>query len=150
VESAPRKRRLMAEINVVPLIDVMLVLLVIFMATAPLLTQGVKVELPQASAEPLPVRTQKDQPPLILTIDAQGARYLNISRNVDAALDDAELAELIGAALQVDPDRDVLLRADELVPYGRVVEAMVLLQGSGAARLGFLTDPLPPGDRQRP
>jgi biopolymer transport protein TolR len=150
MESTPRKRRLMAEINVVPLIDVMLVLLVIFMATAPLLTQGVKVELPQASSEPLPVRSQKDQPPMILTIDARGARYLNIHRDVEQALEDAELEELVRAALQVDPDRDVLLRGDESVPYGQVMAAMVLLQHSGAVRVGFLTDPLPPDARPRP
>jgi biopolymer transport protein TolR len=143
MDSAPRKRRLMGEINVVPLIDVMLVLLVIFMATAPLLTQGVKVELPQAGAEPLPVRSQKDQPPLILSIDAQGQRFLNIGSSVDAALSDAQLLQAVRAAMGADPRRDVLIRADTSVAYGRVVAAMVILQNAGASKLGFLTDPLP-------
>jgi biopolymer transport protein TolR len=145
LEAAPRKRRLIGEINVVPLIDVMLVLLVIFMATAPLLTQGVKVELPKAGAEPLPVRSQKDQPPVILSIDSEGRQFLNTGR-ADAALKDAELLEAVQRALAADPARDVLVRADERVPYGRVVGAMVVLQNAGATRLGFLTDPLP----QRP
>ena len=143
MEGEPRKRRLIGEINVVPLIDVMLVLLVIFMATAPLLTQGVKVDLPKAGAEPLPVRSQKDQPPLILTVDRLGNRYLNIGSDAEQALDDAQLLELVRSALAADPDRDVLLRADTSVDYGRVVAAMVMLQQAGARKLGFLTDPLP-------
>ena len=143
MESGPRKRRLMGEINVVPLIDVMLVLLVIFMATAPLLTQGVKVELPQTGAEPMPVRNQKDQPPVILSIDGQGQRFLNTARKADAAMGDDELLQAVRDALAADPSRDVLVKADTHVPYGRVVGAMVILQSAGARKLGFLTDPLP-------
>jgi biopolymer transport protein TolR len=143
MDSAPRKRRLMGEINVVPLIDVMLVLLVIFMATAPLLTQGVKVELPQAGAEPLPVHSQKDLPPLILSIDSQGQRFLNLGTSADAALTDAQLLQAVRVAMTADPKRDVLIRADTHVAYGRVVAAMVILQNAGASKLGFLTDPLP-------
>lgn len=150
MESAPRKRRLIGEINVVPLIDVMLVLLVIFMATAPLLTQGVKVDLPKAAAEPLPVRSQKDQPPLILSIDRDGNRFLNVGRDPDAVLDDTALAAGVRAALAADADRDVLIRADERVAYGRVIGAMVLLQQAGASKLGFLTDPPPGGVPRRP
>jgi biopolymer transport protein TolR len=127
----------MGEINVVPLIDVMLVLLVIFMATAPLLTQGVKVELPQAGAEPLPVRSQKDQPPLILTIDAEGQRFLNIGSSVDAALSDAQLLQAVRSAMSTDAHRDV-------------VAAMVILQNAGASKLGFLTDPLPQKSPSQP
>jgi biopolymer transport protein TolR len=133
----------MGEINVVPLIDVMLVLLVIFMATAPLLTQGVKVELPKAGAEPLPVRTQKDQPPVILSIDHEGQLFLNLGRKSEVALTDDELLQAVQDALVADPLRDVLVRADTRVPYGRVVGAMVVLQTAGATKLGFLTDPLP-------
>jgi biopolymer transport protein TolR len=139
---APRKRRLIGEINVVPMIDVMLVLLVIFMATAPLLTQGVKVELPQTSAKALP-QSQTREPPVILTIDRNGQRFLNIGTAVDQALDDAQLQQAVRAALATDQNRDVLIRGDTLVPYGRVVEAMVLLEGAGAVRLGFVTDPAP-------
>jgi biopolymer transport protein TolR len=144
MDAAPRKRRLMAEINVVPLIDVMLVLLVIFMATAPLLTQGVKVELPQASATSLP-QAQTREPPVVLTIDREGRRFLNMGGDTGRPLADAELQQAIGTALAADPLRDVLIRADTRVPYGDVVGAMVLLQGAGAARLGFVTDPPPPG-----
>ena len=139
---APRKRRLIAEINVVPMIDVMLVLLVIFMATAPLLTQGVKVELPQTSAKSLP-QSQTREPPVILTIDRNGQRFLNIGSATDTALDDAQLQQEVRAALAVDQNRDVLIRGDTQVPYGRVVGAMVLLEGAGAVRLGFVTDPAP-------
>jgi len=139
MEDRPRKRRLIGEINVVPLIDVMLVLLVIFMATAPLLTQGVKVELPRASAEPLPPSTRS--PPLILSIDRAGQRYLNTSADPEQPLGQDELRAQVAAALATDPDRDVLLQADLAVPYEHVMGAMVLLQRAGAHRLGFLADP---------
>ncbi len=145
MDAAPRKRRLIAEINVVPMIDVMLVLLVIFMATAPLLTQGVKVDLPKAGAEPLPVRSQKDQPPVILSIDSEGRQFLNTSGADAAALSDEQLLQAMRSALTADPERDVLIRADTRVPYGEVVGAMVVLQSAGASKLGFLTDPLPQG-----
>jgi len=143
MESAPRKRRLIGEINVVPLIDVMLVLLVIFMATAPLLTQGVKIELPQASTEPLP-QSQTREPPVVLTIDRNGRRFLNIGSEADKALLDEELQQAVKAALAADPNRDVLIRADTQVNYGHVIGAMVVLQQVGAARLGFVTEPPPP------
>ena len=142
MESAPRKRRLIGEINVVPLIDVMLVLLVIFMATAPLLTQGVKIELPQASTEPLP-QSQTREPPVVLTIDRNGRRFLNIGREADKALLDEELQQAVQAALAADANRDVLIRADTQANYGHVIAAMVLLQKVGAAKLGFVTDPPP-------
>jgi biopolymer transport protein TolR len=149
LEGAPRKRRLIGEINVVPLIDVMLVLLVIFMATAPLLTQGVKVELPKAGAEPLPVRSQKDQPPVILSIDSKGQQFLNTGK-ADAALNDAELLQAVQGALAADPSREVLVRGDTRVSYGKVIGAMVVLQNAGATKLGFLTDPLPQGSETVP
>jgi biopolymer transport protein TolR len=149
MEAGPRRRRLIGEINVVPLIDVMLVLLVIFMATAPLLTQGVKVELPKAGAEPLPVRSQKDQPPVILSIDSEGRQFLNTSRS-DAPLNDEQLLKGVRDALAEDAARDVLIKADTHVPYGRVVGAMVILQSAGASKLGFLTDPLPQGKERAP
>lgn len=142
MENAPRKRRLMGDINVVPLIDVMLVLLVIFMATAPLLTQGVQVELPQASARPMPPPSQRSLP-LIVSIDREGRSYLNISRDAERPLDQAELREAVAAALAAEPAREVLLQADRRVEYQHVMTAMVLLQGAGAARLGFLSEPLP-------
>ncbi len=149
MEDAPRKRRLMGEINVVPLIDVMLVLLVIFMATAPLLTQGVQVELPQASAQPLPPSAQRS-PPLIVSIDIDGRRYLNTSSNPERPLEAAELSDAVQAALAAEPQREVLLQADRRVQYEHVMDTMVLLQTAGAARLGFLADPPRREDRQGP
>ena len=137
-----RGRRLMGEINVVPYIDVMLVLLIIFMITAPLLTQGVKVNLPKAHAEPLPANTAKD--PVVLSVDAQGQLFLNIASDPRIALDsDAVLAQ-VSAALQGDPERAVVVKADKSVSYGVVMQAMVLLQRAGPSKVGMATDPLPP------
>jgi len=134
-----RGRRVMGEINVVPYIDVMLVLLIIFMVTAPLLTQGVKVDLPKAGAEPLPPDAQE---PLVLSIDKQGQLYLNVGGTPDAALDEDIVAARTAAALRRAPERPVLVKADETIPYGRVVDAMVILQQAGAKKVGFITDPL--------
>jgi len=141
-----RGRRLMGEINVVPYIDVMLVLLIIFMITAPLLTQGVKVDLPKAGAEPL--EAQRIQP-LVLSVDRAGRLYLNVGADPQAALDDDAVAERATAALRQDPDRQVLVQADNAVPYGRVVQAMVILQRAGASKVGFITDPLPEPSKRR-
>jgi biopolymer transport protein TolR len=132
----------MGEINVVPYIDVMLVLLIIFMITAPLLTQGVKVNLPKAAAEPLPAKDAKN--PIILSVDAQGQLYLNIASDPHGALDsDAVLAQ-VTTALQQEPDRAVVVKADKSISYGVVMQAMVIMQRAGASRVGLATDPLPP------
>jgi biopolymer transport protein TolR len=137
------KRRLMGDINVVPYIDVMLVLLIIFMITAPLLTQGIKVDLPKAAAEPLNVR--ENQPPLVLSIDAQGRLYLNVGANPKLPLSDQTALVRATAALRRAPERTVLVNGDQAVSYGRVVQAMVLLQQAGARKVGFQTDlPLKP------
>ena len=137
------RRRLMGEINVVPYIDVMLVLLIIFMVTAPLLTQGIKVELPKAGAEPLDPNEVKNQEPLVLSIDARGRLYLNVGANPGLPLDDQTALVRATAALRRAPQRTVLVKGDRSANYGRVVEAMVLLQSAGASKLGFVTDPLP-------
>jgi len=136
-----RGRRLMGEINVVPYIDVMLVLLIIFMITAPLLTQGVKVDLPRAGAEPLEAQRLK---PLVLSVDREGRLYLNVGGDPRVPLDEATVAERARATLGRDPDTPVLVKADQAVAYGRVVRAMVILQQAGAHKLGFVTEPLPP------
>ena len=136
-----RKRKLMGEINVVPYIDVMLVLLIIFMVTAPMLSQGIKVDLPQASAEPI---EPDELEPLLLSVDSAGAMYLNLG-DPKQALDADRLLELAGAALRREPERPVLVKADRAVPYGRVVEGMVLLQQAGAKKVGFVTEPLAAG-----
>jgi biopolymer transport protein TolR len=134
-----RGRRVMGEINVVPYIDVMLVLLIIFMVTAPLLAQGVKVDLPKASAEPLPPEAQE---PLVLSIDKQGRMYLNVGGSPNAAIDEEVVEARAAAALRRTPEKPVLLKADETIPYGRAVDAMVILQKAGAKKVGFITDPL--------
>jgi biopolymer transport protein TolR len=133
-----RRRRLMGEINVVPYIDVMLVLLIIFMVTAPLLTQGIQVDLPRAAAQPVDPR---EDPPLVLSIDAAGRFYLSVGDDKDKPLAAERVASLAGIVLRRKPATPVLVKADQKVPYGRVVEAMVLLQQAGAAKIGFLTDP---------
>jgi biopolymer transport protein TolR len=134
-----RGRRLMGEINVVPYIDVMLVLLIIFMVTAPMLSQGIKVDLPKAGAEPI---EPDDLEPLILSIDREGRMYLNLVEPETAQSPD-RLLELASAAMRREPERPVLVKADEAVPYGRVVEGMVVLQKSGAKKVGFITEPAP-------
>jgi biopolymer transport protein TolR len=139
-----RRRRLMGEINVVPYIDVMLVLLIIFMITAPLLTQGVKVELPKAGAEPLKPQQLK---PLVLSIDRQGRLYMNLGGDPRVALDTRTVAARAAAALRGNPERPVLVKADAAIAYGRVVQAMVILQQAGAQQVGLVTDPLPQNAR---
>ena len=130
------KKKPMSEINVVPYIDVMLVLLVIFMITAPLLTQGVKVNLPQGSAKPIP--SQKI-PPLVLSVDAQGDFYLNIGDKPNEPIDAPTLVARIAAARQAKPGIEVLVKGDEGVPYGRVMDAMVLSQKAGVPSVGLIT-----------
>ncbi len=139
-----RGRRLMGEINVVPYIDVMLVLLIIFMVTAPLLTQGIKVELPKAGAEPLAVKNKQNEKPLVLSIDSAGRLYLNVGAEPNQPVDEQVLLARATAMLRRAPDVDVLVKGDSAVAYGKVVSAMVLLQQAGAKKVGFLTDPLPP------
>ncbi len=137
----PRRRRLMGEINVVPYIDVMLVLLIIFMVTAPLLTQGVQVELPDADAKPIDPELLKDREPLVLSVDRDGRYFLNVGGDEDSPIGEAEVARRAAAVLAREPETPVLVKADERVPYGSVVRGMVLLQQAGAKKLGFLTDP---------
>ena len=140
-----RGRRLMGEINVVPYIDVMLVLLIIFMITAPLLTQGVKVDLPRAATEALDAQRV---PPLVLSVDRSGRLYLNVGPEPQQPLDDATVAARASATLQHSPETQVLVKADSAVAYGRVVQALVILQRAGARSVGFITEPLPENDRR--
>ncbi|MBT8066561.1 MAG: protein TolR [Gammaproteobacteria bacterium] len=135
-----QKRKLMGEINVVPYIDVMLVLLVIFMVTAPLLTQGVKVDLPKANAEP--IQEVPDSKPLVLSVDAEGNLYLNAGDDEDQPTSGEEVKRRVAIVLGEQPQTPVLVKADRAVPYGNVVGAMVVLQQAGAGSIGFVTDPL--------
>ncbi len=132
------RKKPMAEINVVPYIDVMLVMLVIFMVTAPLLTQGVKVDLPQADARPV---EDKDQEPLVVTVDAAGKLYLNIGDDPQQPLDDETLLQRIGAVQRRQPGKQVLVRGDHSVDYGTVIRALVLLQQADIPKVGLVTDP---------
>jgi len=141
VPAALKKRRLMGEINVVPYIDVMLVLLIIFMVTAPLLTQGVQVELPDADAAPITPEDLRNREPLVLSVDREGRYYVNIGGDEDQPIDEATVLKRVEVVLKRDAQTPVLVKADERVPYGRVVQGMVLLQQAGATKIGFLTDP---------
>lgn len=133
------RRRPLAEINVVPYIDVMLVLLVIFMITAPLLTQGVNVKLPQASAKSLP----QHETPIIVSIDNRGNYFLNISDHPSQPISTQRLATRVAAVLQLahqnHQQREVYVKGDNEVDYGKVVQMMVLLQHAGAESVGLVT-----------
>jgi biopolymer transport protein TolR len=119
----------------------MLVLLIIFMITAPLLSQGIKVDLPKADAAPLDADFLREHQPLVLTVDAGGRFFLNIGGNKETPIDARTVIARAAAVMRRDPQAPVLVRADENVPYGRVVSGMVLLQKAGAQKVGFLTDP---------
>jgi biopolymer transport protein TolR len=131
----------MGEINVVPYIDVMLVLLIIFMITAPLLAEGIKVELPKAGARPIPQELLKDSKPIVLTIDEQGRLYLNYGDKQDEPRDAAVVETAAAAVLRRAPETAVLVRGDYRVAYGEVVGAMTILQRAGATKVGFITQP---------
>lgn len=132
-----RSRRAVAEINVVPYIDVMLVLLVIFMATAPLLMQGVEVNLPQADSSPV---SDSDAEPLIVSIDAQARLYLNLGASDDQALSMTTVKQRVATVLKRNPDKTVMVWGDAAVPYGEVVALMSELQAAGAPSVGLVTE----------
>lgn len=132
-----KKRRLMGDINVVPYIDVMLVLLVIFMITAPMLSQGVKVDLPQASSQPIP---QEEGEPLVVSVDAAGAYYLSLGEDPQAALDSQALLVQLEAVLKTKPGVPVYVKGDRNVAYGKVVELMATMQNAGVPSVGLMTE----------
>ena len=132
-----RPRRAVAEINVVPYIDVMLVLLVIFMATAPLLMQGVEVDLPKANSTPV---SDSDAEPLIVSIDAQAKLYLNLGASDDQALSIETVRQRVATVLKRNPEKAVMVWGDAAVPYGEVVSLMSELQAAGAPSVGLVTE----------
>lgn len=134
---AKNKRRPMSEINVVPYIDVMLVLLIIFMITAPLLQQGVEIDLPQASANPLPPEQQE---PIVVSVDKTGDFYLDIGDEPDKPINAQLLVNRVAAVRQLKPNIPILVRGDRDVGYGSVVDAMVLLQKAGVEKVGLMTE----------
>jgi biopolymer transport protein TolR len=131
----------MGEINVVPYIDVMLVLLIIFMITAPLLAEGIRVDLPKAGARPIPPEMLKDSKPIVLTIDSQGRLFLNYNQPEDEPIDARQVEAQAAAVLRRAPETTVLVRGDYRVSYGEVVSAMTILQRAGANKVGFITQP---------
>ena len=135
-----KKRKLMGEINVVPSIAVMLVLQVIFMVTAPLLTQGIEGDLPKANAEP--IESVPDHDPLGLSVDASGNLYVNAGDDEDKPSSGDKIVRIVSIVLERKPETPVYVKADRAVPYGKVVGAMVLLKQAGADNIGFVTDPL--------
>ena len=132
-----RKRRAVADINVVPYIDVMLVLLIIFMVTAPMLMQGVKVDLPDAAAEPV---NNQDSEPLIVSVSVDGEFYLNVGGNEKQALELTTVKQRVAAVLRRSPDKPVLVWGDQGVAYGIVVTLMTALQEAGAPSVGLVTE----------
>lgn len=133
-----KKRRSVSEINVVPYIDVMLVLLIIFMVTAPLLKQGVEVDLPTAPANPLDAESPE---PIVITVDRQGLMFLNIALKPENEISEEALVKQVKAALSREPERPVMVRGDANGPYQNVVATLVLLQQANVGSVGLVTDP---------
>lgn len=132
------KRKPMAEINVVPYIDVMLVLLVVFMVTAPLLNQGVKVDLPQAVSVPI---DSKEQEPLIISIKADGSYFIKLGKNEEESKPLKEVTQQAAKVIKLQPKTPVLVWGDTNVPYGKVVALMAQLTAVGAESVGLVTEP---------
>ncbi|WP_227519961.1 protein TolR [Mangrovitalea sediminis] len=133
-----QRRKPMSDINVVPYIDVMLVLLVIFMITAPMLNQGVKVDLPKTVSKPITL--QKNAEPLIVSVDANGAYFLNVGGKGSKPMPLSELTDKVAKILKAKPQTDVLVRGDSHVEYGTVVSLMAALRQAGAPSVGLITE----------
>jgi biopolymer transport protein TolR len=136
--SRRNRKRLVSEINVVPYIDVMLVLLVIFMVTAPMLTPGVPIELPEASTEPLPVDT--DEEPLVISMNGNGELFINIGGNGETPVTLGVIKDRVMKVLAAKPGTPVQLRGDQGLDYGNVMEVMAALQGVGVTSIGLVAE----------
>ena len=135
-----KRRKPMAEINVVPYIDVMLVLLVIFMVTAPMMNQGIEVDLPEAQSGPIDV--DEDEPLLVVSIKADGSYFMNVGDDAEqVALD--TIGERTSRIVAANPDIKVLVEGDKNLKYGNVIDLMNVLQGAGAGSVGLVTEPAP-------
>ena len=131
-------RRMMSEINAVPYIDVMLVLLVVFMITAPMMVQGIGVELPRTGDEPLDL---DDQEPVIVSVDSEGRYFIDVGEDTHEATTLESVRERASRIQRNAPGTQFLVEGDEEVPYGRVIALMSALQGAGIERLGLVTQP---------
>jgi biopolymer transport protein TolR len=132
-----RRRKPMAEINVVPYIDVTLVLLIIFMITTPMLQTGVQVELPQANSAP--VEQKEDTPPIVISIKAPSDYYIKINSEDDELIQPEEINARVVAILTNKPATSVLINADSSVAYGTVVTVMAALKNAGVPNVGLMT-----------
>jgi biopolymer transport protein TolR len=133
-----RKRKLKAEINVVPYIDVMLVLLIIFMVTAPLLNLGVDIQLPQSKAKSV----QNDKEPAVVSVDRDGKLYLTLGPAKREPIEPDALVAKASAFVRENPQLPFLIAGDQRVDYGRIYQAMVLLQQAGVAKVGLMSQPV--------
>ena len=136
--SKAKRRKPMSEINVVPYIDVMLVLLVIFMVTAPLMMQGIKVDLPEAVSGPLEVN--QDEPMLVVSVKGDGTYYMNVGDEEEVVIL-ADIGERASKIIAANPDIIVLVEGDKSLSYGVIVDLMTVLQQAGAASVGLVTEP---------
>jgi len=133
-----KRHKLKAEINVVPYIDVMLVLLIIFMVTAPLLNLGVDIQLPQSKAKSV----QNDKEPAVVSIDQEGKLFLTLGATKREPIEPDALVAKVSAFVRENPQLPFLIAGDQRVDYGRIYQAMVLLQTAGVAKVGLMSQPV--------
>jgi biopolymer transport protein TolR len=133
-----KRRKLKAEINVVPYIDVMLVLLIIFMVTAPLLNLGVDIQLPQSAAKAI----QNDKEPAVVSVDEAGALFLTLGASQREPIDADTLVKKVSAFVRENPQVPVLVAGDQRADYGKIYQAMVLLQSAGVPKVGLMSQPV--------
>jgi len=133
-----KRRKLMSQINVVPYIDVMLVLLIIFMVTAPLLNLGVDIHLPQSAAKSV----QDTKEPVLVSVDKDGNFFLTLGGTQHEPIDADNLVRKVSAFVRANPQVSVMIGGDERVDYGKIYQAMVLLQQSGVAKVGLMSQPV--------
>ena len=133
------RRKPMSDINMVPFIDIMMVLLVAFMISAPMLTQGIKVDLPKTSSDAIPM--PEDQETLIISVKQNGDYFIDLGKDREKATGLDSLTERVGKVVSAKPGTQVLIKGDTNVAYGSVVRLMASIQGAGVTNVGLITDP---------
>ena len=136
--SKAKRRKVMSEINVVPYIDVMLVLLVIFMVTAPLMNQGIKIDLPQSNSKPLDI--DADELPLVISVKKDSTYYINVG-NEEKPIALEYLGEQAGKIIEANPTIEVFVEGDKSLPYEVIINLMNILQHAGATNVNLITEP---------